>query len=87
MREKLIELIEQARYCSAEELADYLIAAGLELPKRCKDCGAYNRTGCADGFGWCGLHNKGMMDYDFCSLSGVPVPADEIDFDYNAEDV
>lgn len=33
MKEKLIELIEQAKYCSAEELADYLIAAGLTLPK------------------------------------------------------
>lgn len=32
MREKLIELIEQAKYCSAEELADYLIEAGLILP-------------------------------------------------------
>lgn len=32
MREKLIELLEQAKYCSAEELADYLIAAGLTLP-------------------------------------------------------
>lgn len=31
MREKLIELIEQAKYCSPEELADYLISAGLVL--------------------------------------------------------
>lgn len=29
MREKLIELLEQAKYCTAEELADYLIAAGV----------------------------------------------------------
>lgn len=29
MREKLIALIEQAWYCSIEELADYLIAAGV----------------------------------------------------------
>lgn len=33
MRDKLIELIEQAYYCSIEELADYLIAAGLTLPE------------------------------------------------------
>ena len=32
MREKLIELIGQAKYCSAEELADYLIATGLVFP-------------------------------------------------------
>lgn len=34
MREKLIELLEQAKYCSTEELADYLIAAGLVWPKK-----------------------------------------------------
>ena len=33
MREKLIELLEQTKYCSVEEQADYLIAAGLTLPK------------------------------------------------------
>jgi hypothetical protein len=31
MREKLIELLEQAKYCSAEELADYLIYAGVTI--------------------------------------------------------
>ena len=87
MREKLIELLEQARYCTTEELADFLIAAGLELPKRCKDCSAYNTAGCADGFGWCGLNDRGMMDYDFCSHAGFNIPVCEIEFDYNAEDV
>ncbi len=38
MKEKLIELIEQAKYCSAEELADYLLEAGLVLSVRCKNC-------------------------------------------------
>lgn len=33
MKDRLIELIEQAKFCSTEELADYLIAAGLVLPK------------------------------------------------------
>ncbi len=33
-KEKLIELLEQAKYCSVEELADYLISAGLTLPKK-----------------------------------------------------
>jgi hypothetical protein len=31
MKEKLIELLKQAQYCSVEELADYLISAGLVL--------------------------------------------------------
>ncbi len=55
MREKLIELLEQAKYCSAEELADYLLAAGVVLPVR------------VEGYSF-----KGR---------------DEIDFDYNSEDV
>lgn len=38
MKEKLTELIKQAKYCTAEELAEYLIEAGLVLPVRCKDC-------------------------------------------------
>ena len=69
-REKLIELIEQAKYCSTEELADFLIAAGLEMPIRCKDCYSYNKSGCADGFGWCGFCDRGMTDNDFCSHGG-----------------
>jgi hypothetical protein len=32
MKEKLTELIKQAKYCTAEELADYLLSAGLVLP-------------------------------------------------------
>jgi hypothetical protein len=31
MREKLIELIEEAYYCSIEELADHLIANGVVI--------------------------------------------------------
>lgn len=37
---------------------------------RCKDCGAYNTTNCAEGFGWCGHFDRGMMDNDFCSHGG-----------------
>lgn len=33
MKEKLIKLIEQAKYCSVEELAEYLIAAGVTIPE------------------------------------------------------
>jgi hypothetical protein len=32
MKEKLTELIKQAKYCTADELAEYLISAGLVLP-------------------------------------------------------
>lgn len=32
MKEKLIKLLEQIKYCSVEEQADYLISAGLVLP-------------------------------------------------------
>jgi hypothetical protein len=32
MKEKLTELIKQAKYCTEEELAEYLISAGLVLP-------------------------------------------------------
>ncbi len=45
-------------------------APGFDLV-RCKDCGAYNKNGCADGFGWCGFVDKGMMDNDFCSHGGI----------------
>lgn len=31
MKEKLTELIKQAKYCTAEELAEYLISAGLTV--------------------------------------------------------
>ena len=37
-REKLIELMEQEYYCSIEEMADHLIANGVTIPVRCKDC-------------------------------------------------
>ena len=53
MREKLIELLEQAKFCSTEELADYLIAAGLTLPVRCEECKHWDAKHCSDGQGWC----------------------------------
>lgn len=37
---------------------------------RCKDCASYGTDGCADGFGWCALHDRGKMDFDFCSCGG-----------------
>ena len=44
MREKLIELIEQKYYCSIEEFADHLIANGVEIPVRCKECEYYKQN-------------------------------------------
>ena len=37
---------------------------------RCKDCKHYDKYGCAEGFGWCGLFDYGMMDNDYCSHGG-----------------
>lgn len=53
-----------------ENMADHLIANGVTIPFRCKDCGAYNTKGCCKGFGWCEASDRGMMDNDFCSLGG-----------------
>lgn len=39
MREKLIELLMQAKIgWTKAELADHLIANGVTIPTRCKDC-------------------------------------------------
>lgn len=104
MREKLIELLEKSPYLDVlggwefyERAADHLIANGVTVPVRCKDCDSYNKEGCADGFGWCKAHDRGMMDWDYCSMGGKNIvldssnyfvfEVDDIDFDYNAEDV
>ena len=71
MKAKLVELIEQAKYCTAEELADYLISAGLVLLIRCKDCKNYNTRGCANGFGWCEAWDNGRCDDHFCNFGKV----------------
>ena len=45
MREKLIELLEDVWSADTwEEIADYLIANGVTIPVRCKDCLSYQET-------------------------------------------
>lgn len=72
MKEKLTELIKQAKYCTEEELAEYLISAGLVLPISKQfvfEVGDTIRIALPK--------DKKIMTYN----------GDEIDFDYNAEDV
>lgn len=54
-------MIESIGYCKTVDAVEVV---------RCKDCGAYDTRGCADGFGWCMQCDKGMMDNDFCSHGG-----------------
>jgi hypothetical protein len=55
MREKLIELIGHVQYLGGLELAlaDHLIANGVTIPVRCKDCKHW-----ADGVNGCTEHVK-----------------------------
>ena len=66
MREQLIKLIEQAKYCSPEELADYLIAAGLTLPTRCKDCKRYEPIHIRPFLGVCRVWDTVVKESGFC---------------------
>ena len=46
MREKLIELLMQAKIgWTKAELVDYLIANGVTIPMRCKDCKSFTYDG------------------------------------------
>ena len=47
-------------------LAEYLSENGATVPVRCKDCRAYNKSGCCPGFGWCEAYGAGRTDEDFC---------------------
>lgn len=96
MREKLIELLDRATekfrfdaWENTDKIADFLIANGVTIPVRCKDCSQE---------GWCYLRQEMGAD-GFCSAAidknltiGERVAEmyrrqDEIDFDYEAEDV
>lgn len=69
MKEKLIALLEQAKYCTIEETADYLIAAGVEIPVRCEKCESYKPGGCIRaGFGWCKMLVMTVSDNCYCHL-------------------
>ena len=66
MREKLIALIEQAKFCSVEELADYLIAAGLKLPTECKNCKCYDPGLVRPYLGWCSNWDTAVRETGYC---------------------
>ena len=66
MREKLIELLEQAKYCTTEELADYLIAAGLKWPTECKNCKRYDPGLVRPYLGWCSTWDTAVRESGFC---------------------
>ena len=68
MKEKLTELIKQAKYCTAEELAEYLIAAGLVLPVRCEECKHFVWDEW-DG-SWCCIKNGRYVKKDFWCKHG-----------------
>ena len=66
-REKLIELIGQVQYMGGLELAlaDKLIANGVTIPVRCKDC----TSGKGSTYKVCPLYKQGLMkDNDYCSV-------------------
>ena len=77
MREKLIELVKNVRskitaWHTAEDIADMLIANGVTIPVRCKDCRYYiPKVDGSVGFCKCGevcgyLTTMRVAD-DFCS--------------------
>ncbi len=66
MREKLIELLEQAKYCSTEELADYLIAAGVRVPVLCEKCESYDPGYIRPDHGWCNEFDTAVRGSGFC---------------------
>ena len=78
MREKLIELLRevqyqgnavhgyQDKYIQNSELADHLIANGVTIPVRCKECKSLCRN-YAHMRKHCGLTGQLVDDDDFCS--------------------
>lgn len=67
--EKLSELLKQAKYCSDEEMARYLVSAGLVMAVKCKNCKHryLNKHGepCCEV--WSHGNDTVIRDYDFCS--------------------
>ena len=66
MREKLIELLQTSPMDIVGNhpigsLADWLIANGVTIPVRCKDCTEYN------GHRYCRYTEIVVLDNDFCS--------------------
>lgn len=61
-RERLIELIQhEVVPYFAERIADYLLANGVTIPVRCKDCRYYNDDG-----EYCGMWGEVRHPEHFC---------------------
>ena len=73
MREKLIELVKEMRtkalaWYTAECIADSLIANGVTIPVRCKECKHWDdATVNKKGFLICKASGMEIMATDFCS--------------------
>ena len=69
MRERLIELIESARYWGAntsEEIADRLLAEDIVEVVRCENCAWYRRENKYSG--QCKLHRLDTTNDFYCEL-------------------
>ena len=90
VREKLIELIESARYWgsnTSEEIADHLIANGVAVQERgywvslidCANAGVYcsvcHKKVYKEDYAWCNRKNKLRSDYcPHCGAKMMPQP-------------
>lgn len=72
-REKLLELMCEAKKADTEDapfcefLADFLIANGVTIPVRCKDCKTSRKYHQPAGHRYCLHHERRKRDNDFCS--------------------
>ena len=79
MREKLIAILEEVEgqynnaFPTIEQIVDGLIANGVTIPVRCKECKHYDNS---EGICWCHLNSKffpggvdwhGFPEDGFCS--------------------
>ena len=90
VREKLVELIESARYWgsnTSEEIADNLITNGVTVQERgywisltdCANAGVYcsvcNKKVYKEDYAWCNRKNKLRSDYcPHCGAKMMPYP-------------
>lgn len=64
--QKLIELLEQTKYCSIQEQAAYLTQAGLMLPVKCKECKKYEPGFIRPYCGWCSEWDTAVRETGYC---------------------
>lgn len=69
LKKKLLKLIKtvptrEGGYCDLTDIVDHLIANGVEIPVRCKDC--INKRN-EHGRLWCIIRSEQKTENDFCS--------------------